>query len=222
MSLATKSRIIVLHLTKYSDSSLILHAVDSQEGRKSFLVRGVKSGKHSTADFHSLNILDIVSGSSPKSNISFLKEWEPVATLSDIRSDISKSTVALFISEVIYRSLRTENSDPQLFEWLCSAISKLETTEGSIANFHLWFLASYCSKMGFEPAGSFEPRSVFSPEDLALLDKVMSSSLEQTLALPLSAQRRQSFSRKMLQYLSYHLGAEINVRSLDVLHEIFA
>ena len=35
-----KSRLIVLHLTKYSDAGVVLHTVDSQYGRRSFLVRG--------------------------------------------------------------------------------------------------------------------------------------------------------------------------------------
>jgi hypothetical protein len=42
------------------------------------------------------------------------------------------------------------------------------------------------------------------------------------MALSLSAQRRGEFSRKMLQYLSHHLGATIDAKSLDVLHEVLA
>lgn len=225
MSSAVKSRIIVLHQTKYSDSSVIVHAIDSVGGRVSFLVRGVKNGKRNVSDFHCLNIIDVVSSSSPKSSLSYLREWEPVATLSAIRSDMFRASVAMFISEVLYRSLKNDSSEEGLFDWLCSVISLLETSgaEGeSIANFHLWFLASYCTRLGFEPADNFEPKAIFSPQELLLLHEIMSSPLEHTLQIPLSAQRRQAFSRSMLRYLSFHLDAEINVRSLDVLHDIFA
>lgn len=215
---------MVLHQTKYSDSTLIIHAVDSIVGRKSFMLRGVGSakGKRSAALFHPLNIIDVVSASSPKSSLAYIREWEAVASLSSIRQDIFKSSVAIFISEVLYRSLRTEDSEEGLFDWLCSAVSMLETTQGSVANFHLWFMASYCTRMGFEPAGSFEPQAIFSQEELDLLEKIMKMPLEQTLSIPLSAARRQAFSRKMIQYLSFHLGLDLNVRSLDVLHSIFA
>lgn len=226
MPSAVKSRIIVLHQTKYSDSSIILHAIDSAAGRVSFLVRVSKSGRRGYADFHCLNILEAVSSSSSKSSLSYLREWEPVATLSAIRSDMFKAAIAMFISEVLYRSLRSDSSEEGLFEWLCSVISKLETAGsgegGSIANFHLWFLASYCTRLGFEPMDNFEPKAIFSPQDLALLQLIMTSPLEQTLNIPLSAQRRQAFSRTMLRYLAFHLDSEINIRSLDVLHDLFA
>ena len=42
------------------------------------------------------------------------------------------------------------------------------------------------------------------------------------MAIPLSATRRQAFSRRMLQYLSHHLGATIDAKSLDVLHAVLA
>ena len=42
------------------------------------------------------------------------------------------------------------------------------------------------------------------------------------MAIPLSATRRQAFSRRMLQYLSHHLGATIDAKSLDVLHTVLA
>lgn len=222
MPSAEKSRLIVLHLTKYSDSSAIIHAVDSLYGRRSLFVRGIRNGKRPSADFHPLNLLDAVTTQTPKSSLAYLKEWKPVVPLDTLRSDIFKSSIALFISEVLFRSLRTEDSDQSLFEWICDAVVRLEAAEGSVANFHLWFLVAYCAKMGFRPDGAVEPAGIFSTGEEELFSRILRSSLEQTLKIELSASRRQSFSKKMMQYLSYHLGAEINVRSLDVLHGIFA
>ena len=145
------SRIVVLHLTKYSDHALILHTVDAVAGRCSYLVRGIKRG-NAVAAFHPLSLLDIVSSASPKSSLAYLREWEPVRPLHAIRSDRAKSSVAMFLSEVLYRSFTNELSDPQFFDWLCEAVCALETAEGSIANFHLWFLVSYAVQMGFMPA----------------------------------------------------------------------
>lgn len=222
MSATTKSRLIVLHLTKYSDSSAVMHAVDSVGGRKSFLVRGLGK-KRQSADFHPLNILDAVSSESPKSSLAVLREWEPVASLERIRSDIYKSSQALFLSEVLYRSLRTEETDEKLFDWLCAAVAGLETCEGSVANFHLWFLVSYIVKLGFKPASAqeMEPKGLFGEHDGELLFNIMHSPLEETLAMPLSGSRRQAFAQTAMRYLSYHLGADLTIRSLPVLHELF-
>lgn len=222
MSLTTKSRLIVLHLTKYSDSSAVIHAVDSVGGRKSFLVRGLGK-KRQSSEFHPLNILDVVSAESPKSSLAVLREWEPVASLERIRSDLFKSSQAIFISEVLYRSLRTEETDEKLFEWLCGAVAALETTEGSVANFHLWFLVSYIVKLGFRPDKfeDIEPKGLFGERDSELLFKIIQSSMGETLAMPLSSARRQEFVKTAMRYLSYHLGADLNIRSLAVLHELF-
>ena len=221
MSSVAKSRIVVLHLTKYGETSLVLHAIDSLSGRRSFLVRGIKRG-NALAVFHPLSLLDVVSAESPKSSLAWLREWEPVQTLHDIRGDRVKSTVAMFLSEVLYRSFTDELADPQFFDWLCDTVGQLDRETGSIANFPLWFLVSYAVKMGFMPAETIEPPGLFRPDEAALFQQIVSASFDETMAIPLSATRRQNFSRRILQYLSHHLGATIDAKSLDVLHAVLA
>ena len=87
-----KSRILVLHLTKYSDHALILHTIDSAAGRRSFLVRDIKRG-NAVAVFHPLSMLDAVSAESPKSTLAWLREWEPAVALPGIRGDQLKAAV---------------------------------------------------------------------------------------------------------------------------------
>ena len=221
MPSVAKSRLVVLHLTKYSDHALILHAVDSLSGRRSFLVRGLKRG-NATAAFHPLSMLEVVSGESPKSSLAWLREWEPATALHAIRSDRVKASVAMFVSEVLYRSFTNELSDPQFFDWLCETVGRLDREEGSIANYPMWFLVSYAVQLGFRPDQPVEPQGIFTPTESDLLFTLLRSPFPEAMALSLSAQRRSEFSRKMLQYLSYHLGATIDAKSLDVLHEVLA
>ena len=216
-----KSRILVIHLTKYSDHSVVLHTVDDTAGRRSFLLRGLKRSG-ATAAFHSLALLDVVSGGSPKSTLAYLKEWTPAPPLPQLRSDLIKSTVALFVSEVLYRSFTDAMADPALFDWLHDAVIALDGVSGSVANYPCWFLAGYAVRMGFMPGESIEPEGIFPPVEAGLFQQILRCSFAEALALPLSASRRQSFLRKMLQYLSYHLGATLDIRSLDVLHEVLA
>ena len=221
MPSVAKSRIVVLHLTKYSDHSLILHTVDSAAGRRSFLVRGLKRS-NAVALFHPLSLLDVVSGESPKSSLAWLREWEPAASLPGLRGDRTKAAIAMFLSEVLYRSFTTELADLSLFDWLCDAIVRLDAAEGSVANFHLWFLVGYAVQLGFMPGEAIEPAGMFSPDDATLFQQILHASFEETMAIPLSATRRQAFARRMLQYLSWHLGTTLDARSLDVLHAVLA
>ena len=213
------SRIVVLHLTKFSDHGLVLHTIDSTAGRRSFLVRGIKRG-NAVAVFHPLSILDVVSAESPKSSLCHLREWEPAQPLHGIRGDLVKSSVAMFVSEVLYRSFTNELSDPQFFEWLCGAVATLDAASGSIANYPLWFLVSYAVQLGFRPGDPVEPQGIFTPAESDLLRRMLHATFSETLAIPLSASRRQAFARKMLQYLSWHLGTTIDAKSMDVLHEV--
>ena len=215
-----KSRIVVLHQTKYGESGIVVHAIDALHGRRSFLVRGLRRG-NAVAAFHPLSLLNVVSAESPKSTLAYLREWEPAAALHDIRRDRTKGSVAMFISEVLYRSFTDELSDPQFFNWLCAAVSALEDTDGA-ANFHLWFLVSYAVQLGFMPDAAIEPAGIFPAEDAALFFRILRGSFAETMAIPLSAGQRQDFSRRMLQYLSHHLGANLSARSLDVLHAVLS
>jgi hypothetical protein len=77
-------------------------------------------------------------------------------------------------------------------------------------------------QLGFQPGAEVEPQGIFTPAETELLQKVLRSPYETAMGIPLSAERRQAFARKMLQYLSHHLGATIDAKSLDVLHAVLA
>lgn len=238
----SKSRAIVLHLTRQGDSGAVVEVVDSTAGRQPLYLRGLGRGRGvSVSAFHNLAILDTVTYATPRSSLLYLREYAPAVPLNGIRSDLAKSTVALFISEVLYRTLRSDDGDPDLFRWLVESIVRFDAAEGSVANFHLWWMAGYCIRSGFRPQDNWSPErplfdmvsasfvaspasteSCLSPEESRLLHLLLNSSLEEALAIPLSASRRRSFSENMLKYLSIHFGVRLEVKSLEVLHAVFS
>ncbi|MBR3526663.1 MAG: DNA repair protein RecO C-terminal domain-containing protein [Bacteroidales bacterium] len=277
MAQTQSSRIIVLHLTKYGDSSLVVHAIDSVRGRCSYMLRGAGRSKHVTVGaLHNLAVLDIVSVESPKSSMAYLKEYEPAMPLTSLRSDIVKSSIALFISELLYRTIVEQNSDDRLFAWLCDAIARLDTlgqeapeevlgqeapeeatgqtspeaasgqrAAPAVANFHLWFLAGLCTVLGFGPSqsGDFDgseylqsAKLTASPafgskaaatdpsrgDNLTLLRQLTAVPFAEAMAIPLSGARRRDFCDSMVRYISYHLGINLHLRSLDVLHDLYS
>ena len=298
MASTQSSRIIVLHLTKFGDSSLVVHCIDSAAGRCSYLLRGagksssgssgLRKGSHvSIGSFHNLAVLNIVSVSNPRSSMAYLKEYEPAMQLTSLRSDMHKNSIALFISELLYRTIVEQNCDERLFAWLCDAVARLEAagirdtqnspvacslagtprsesadsvilvsgnasygsiaigaetvgmdiSAASIANFHLWFLAGFCTVMGFGPSrtGDFDGSDLLSADNLALLRQlsesvretddsgsIQDSSFLAAMAIPLTGRRRTEFCDQMIRYISYHLGINLHIRSLDVLHELYS
>ena len=306
MSLETKSRAIVLHTTRQGDSSLVVHVLDAAAGRQSLYLRGVGKGRNGSAAaaFHPLSVLEVVTVATPRSSLLYLREFEPLFSLGSLRTDIRKSTTAQFVCEVLWRTLRTGDGDPELFAWLVESIRALDQCPG-VANFAAWWLVGFSALMGFRPednwsedtpvfdivsarfqprfehleeayarfsdrrdksreesrlagksspassipaerrsclrsadspSGSFRPREAnkpesagmeigsserFKAEESLLLHQMLTMTFEEAMALPLSAGRRSAFSRRMLGYLSYHLGQSLDIRSLDVLHAVF-
>ena len=227
---AVKSQAIVLHLTRVGDSGLVVHTIDSIAGRRSLILRGVgkKGGRKTcggTALLHSLSVLDVVTTEPPVGTLPYLSEYEPLFNLNNIRTDIYKSTMAMFIAEVLYRSVRDGDGSGDYFSRLAENIVSLDTLQGPSANFHLWWMADYCRLMGFAitEEGLSEIGEIPYGDNSAgsAMLKFARSPLEEALAIPLSASSRSALSSKMLSYLCHHLGVSLEIRALGVLHEVF-
>lgn len=234
-----ETRIIVLHLTKYGDHSLVVQALDAERGRTGFFLRGAGKGRGGLNHFHSLGILDTVA-SMRKGDLEYIKEYENPYRLDSLRTDPYKSAIALFISELLYRCLLDGAMDPQMFAFLEQQILSLEGASGSIANFHLCFLVDFCRELGFQPKDNYAPESplfvpysaeftgidtlaeTFGPEESLLLHSLLSLERGEAMQLKMSRQLRGAFAQKMVEYLSYHLSLNLNIRSLKVLHELFS
>jgi len=71
--------------------------------------------------------------------------------LHSLTQEITKSALALFISEVIHRTVREEFADERLYAFVKTAILVLEETNHGLAYFHLVFLTKIARYMGFMP-----------------------------------------------------------------------
>ena len=228
--ISVKSQAIVLHLTRVGDSAIVVHTVDSVAGRRSLMLRGVgrsrgRGAKNGTALLHSLSVLDVVVTTPPFGTMPYLSEYEPLFNLNSLRTDIYKSTMAMFIAEILYRSVREGDGGGEYFSSLVENIVRLDAVQGSAANFHLWWMADYCRLMGFaitEDGLSEMGGAVMSgTADGEAMLQFARATLEEALAIPLSASRRSAISSGMISYLSHHLGVALDIRALSVLHEVF-
>lgn len=225
-----ETRIIVLHLTKYGDRSLVVQALDREKGRTGFFLGGAGKGRGGQGLFHSLGVLDIVA-TSRKGNLEYIREAERTFSQDSLRTDPYKSAIALFISELLYRGVQEGAMDSDLFDFLTEQIMALETATGSIANFHLKFLVDFCGAMGFRPKDNYSPSTplfqpfsaeftspgslaeTLTPEASLLLHQILSLPREEALQIPLNRDQRGYFAQKMVEYLSYHLSLNLNIRT---------
>jgi len=88
-----KTKGIVLHSIKYSDSGIVVHLYTSKFGRQSALIRGVgkkKTGKHNIM-FQPLSFLEMEMYYKSSREMQLLKEFSLLHPFYNLYSDIRKS-----------------------------------------------------------------------------------------------------------------------------------
>lgn len=220
---------IVLHTLKYGDTSLIVHGYTKEEGRVSFILRGAfrqSSGKRGAprpevVSLHPLSIVNFVASRSLKGSMSYLREFSPKYRLHSIREDFDKISIAMFISELLYRTLLHSERDEDLYDFLEDAVLRLEALEGSPANFHLWFIDRYAAFLGFPFERGFNlDYNPFTPQQTARLRTLHEASFEETMVMAMTGAERKELIEAVLRWLEYHTGSRIELRSISVLHQI--
>lgn len=209
--------LIVLSTTKVGENALVVHTLSREWGRRGFLVRsGAKAGM---SRFLPLNILEAEVVENPKSELWSLRNISPKAALSGIRNNIHKNTMTLFLSEVLLRTLKDGTNEDGLYDWCVGSILTLDALDSDFTNFHIRFLLEFAGALGFRP--TLQDIAPFAGENLQRLKPFLETSFEESMLLPLSGENRNALCEVLLQYLSYHTDTNIQVKSLQVLRELY-
>lgn len=238
-----KTAAIVLHSLKYGDNSIIVDMYTQEFGRMSFLVNGVNGKKSAFKPglFQPLTLLELDIYVKNSRELQRVKEIKLSIPLIELRTNLVKNTLALFVSEVLYKVLREFQQDKALFSYLQKATELLENQQHGIANFHLLFLMNLTRFLGFYPNSDFAGQHgffdllegrfcLFPPvhthfisgpllQDFrALLDTSL-SDLEQ---LHFSKEERSALLDFILIYYQIHMPGMSSLKSISVLQEVFS
>lgn len=213
------TELIVLHTTKFGENSLVVHTLSKEYGRRSFLVRG--AGKKTAMTlFQPLSILEADIQESSKSNLYTAKNISLKHHLSGIRGNMFKNSMTMFLSEVLYRTVKDGANEEGLYEWCEKNILLLDAIKSDFSNFHIRFLLEFAIALGFSP----ETRDLtpFSGTHFPVIERFMKEDFAQSMLIPLSGAVRNEIAEDILRYLEFHTESSINVNSLKVLRELFA
>ncbi len=238
----TKTSGIVLNQIKYSDTGIVVQIFTGQLGRQSFLVKGTrnrKAGKNAIL-YRPFTILDMVIYSRDSRSMQSIKEVSVEYAPAGIYSNILKSSMAIFLGEVLTLTLREEGEQNELMKFIRDSIIYFDNRQDSFSNFHIAFLTGLCSFMGFEPGkrkhpddrifdlvnGSFASippaHGIYSGIEMSdILAEFFNSSWDSMNSISLSGSMRNEVLSEMLRYYSVHLPSMRKINSLSVLKEIF-
>jgi DNA repair protein RecO (recombination protein O) len=236
-----KTKAVLLHHVRYSDNSLIAHFYTQEYGRLSVIVKGISSGKRGVRFnyFQPLNIFNIELYHYENRELHNLKEMSLAFIPKTIPGDIQRTTVAMFISEILYNIIREEDANRMLYEFIESSVITLDGMTAGTSNFHLWFLVAFMDYAGIGPShtslqecyfdmlsGQFTAQQPLHPDYLeplsaTILNRLLQMPAEQVSSLSLSGEERTELLARILKYYHLHLAGIRQIRSLQVLKDIF-
>lgn len=233
-----KTRAIVIQSIRYGDSSLIVKMLTEEYGMQSYMVKGVfgSKSKFRPALFQNMTILDIVA-TSGKASLSFIKEISLAHHYNDILLNIKKSSIILFASELLSKSITESETDKALFSFVYDALLWLDEADVNYANFPLVFAMELCHHLGFFPnIESYKENyhfdileGKFSKEQHLLypIDKDLSKDFydicQQDISrtnLNINNDKRRQLLEIIVSYYKSHIDNIKEIQSYEILREV--
>ncbi len=238
-----KTKAIALHTVKYGDNSLIAYVYSESHGRLSIMVHSAYGKQKSSGKavfFQPLNLLNIVYYHRRIQTLCKLKEVSTEVTFSSIPFDPVKRAIALFVGEVVYRTIREEESNSAMFHFLENSIQLLDVMHSGISNFHLIFLAQLTRYLGFFPGNQWseslpvfdyknglfvhgEPTHplYFNTEKSKLIGQIFSTPFSEAENLKLNHKVRAQIIDNLLAFYQVHIESVSGIKSLPILSQVF-
>ena len=213
------TELIILHTTKSGDDAIVIHTLSKEYGRRGFLVRGA-GRKSVTAHLQPLSIIEAEIHESTKSRLFMARNLTSKHALNGIRTNLYKNSMTMFMSEVLYRTVKDGAMEPGLFEWCEKNILLLDAIKSDFSNFHIRWLLEFAVTLGFSPEAGDLMR--FTGAHYPIVEKFMNGSFADTMLIPVSGQVRNEIAEEILRYIEFHTESAINVNSLKVLRELFS
>lgn len=158
---------IVISSVKYSEADLIVKLFTRSSGLKSYLLRNIlksRKGKLRASLFQPLTILEISAKHRDKGTLEYMKEARVLHSYSSLHTDVVKTSLTLFLSEILKFTILEEEQNESLFRYLETSFLWLDENS-SVADFHLLFLLKLTDFLGFYPDASTLGNPVFNIQD---------------------------------------------------------
>ena len=240
---------IVLRTVKCGDTSLIVDLFTESRGRQSFMASTsrAKRSVRSVSFWQPLSMVEFHTEIRPNGTSSIrggLPRPSDVRTYYnyvDLPFSPIKSTLALFLAEFLSAALREEKENAPLYRYIESSLQWLDMVENptAMANFHLVFLMHLSRFIGIYP-NLDHPDLYFDLLSGCYCDRTPSHShylrYAEAQTLPLlfrmdyptmhlfrfSRQVRQRILHVLNEYYRLHVPNFPELKSLEVLHELFS
>jgi DNA repair protein RecO (recombination protein O) len=242
-----KTKGIVLRSVKYGETSLVVTVFTELFGLQSYIVNGVrtvsKKGSSKAVFFQPSALLDLVVYHNEYKNLQRIKEYKWAYLYQHIFSDVRKNSVALFMIELLTKSLKQPEANAELFYFMEDALTHLDNANDTVmANFPLFFALHLAVFFGFRISDEYTEVNNYLDLEEGLFTSIRPSHLNylddkaaEVSSFILKAQHpneldelklNQEFRRFLLSgyetYYRLHIPEFGSMRTLPVLREMMS
>lgn len=216
-----KTRGLVLRYTRFRETSIIVTIFTEAFGTHAYIVNNIRSQKTPSkmALYQPLTLLDLVVYHKPNQSISRIKELKCIYPYQSFSTDIKKSSIALFLTEVLNKVLKEESHQPELFDFLQNSFITFDHLSKGAENFHLIFLLKLSRLLGFG-ANRYDEvfiDSISHASDANIKELI---AAEYTTSLTLTQAQRRRTLDELLKFYARHLDSFGELRSVEVVREL--
>jgi len=208
-------------------------------GIMSFMVRGLgKKRGNKLSALEPLSLVDISFHFREKYDVQTAKEIIVKSGSGGLFYDPIKGSIQLFLSEMLYKSLREEAPDEDLFDYITSSLQYFDSADDH-TYLHLIFLLKFTQFLGFYAKGSFGKNSSYFDLQNGIFTSNRNSSLhtldlDESMALShlisadysstlrIHSAMRRSLLTSIVEYYQLQLEGFGEVKSLPILIEVFS
>ena len=233
---------LVINTIKYGDTSLIAHCFTERFGKQTYMLKGILSssrkGLLQKSYFQPLSLLEFETAPQPTDRLGYIKEARLTYGFSNLPFVIQKSTLALFLSEILLQVLQEEGqANTSLFSFLKKSIITLDKID-YIGVFHLLFLFQLSNYIGFYPLieDSKHPyfdlkngcsTTIIPAQDFLegalknLWFSLCGMKFDNQIVNPINKIHKKRLLEQLLFYYQLHLHNFKMPKSTSILHELF-
>jgi DNA repair protein RecO (recombination protein O) len=220
----------------------ILSAYSREMGRVSLSVPagGGREARRMRALLMPLTPLECNAEIRPGREIHRMISPRPLMVLHNVIADPQRSSMAMFLAEVLNATLQQSEGEQALFDFIANAMQRLNAPATSVANFHLAFIWQLARHLGIEPDMSgWAPGRVLdlqdgvcratppihgrflSPDETQVAARLSAITWENQHLYRFTRQQRAQVLDLMLDYFSLHYANLRSLRSLTILRQLF-
>jgi DNA repair protein RecO (recombination protein O) len=238
-----KTRGIILRTLKYGETSLIMDIYTENYGLNSYIVGGVRNKKSTTksGSLQIMSLVEIVAYHKSAKTLYRIKEISALILYQSIPFEILRSSVGMFMIEILKNTLKDNEENPELFYFIYNWFIYLDQTKESVANLHLNFMLSLSEYIGIQPRDNYSVNNpIFDlregqfiarmPDHPYFLDESYSELLydymmqerESVHELSCSNTQRRFLLEKLIQFYKLHVDSIKELHTHQILNEILA